>query len=540
MQADPFALDELPVVARPFFSLVLGLRHLRRLYAAVTSDDGAAIARRPFEERVLAALEIAVRAHPASRGLPAGGPVVIASNHPHGIVDGLALMSLCRRTRPDVRVVVNHVLARIPELHDFCFFVDPFDGAAPARSLGGLRAAHRWLRSGGALIVFPAGEVAHGAAVEGCRLESPWKSTMERLARATGARILNARIDGGNSRLFYAAGRLHPTLRTMLLAREFLNKRGSTIGVRLAASEGDAIAEEIARLPQRACLVTSGAFRVYCATALQIPATLREIGRLREIAFRAVGEGTGRTIDLDEFDHRYQHLFLWDADAGTVAGAYRIGPTDEIVAAHGVEGLYTRSLFRYDARLFDRIGGPALELGRSFVARAYQKNYSALLLLWKGIGRFVARERKYRFLFGPVSISARYSDTSHLLLMEFLRQNHLAEDLAALVEAINPRRPRPASDPSLPAAHTIDEVNRLVATAERDGKGVPVLLRQYLRLNAQLIGFNVDAAFGDALDALMIVDLTKVEPAILARYLGRASAASFLRTHLPPRRAFAA
>ena len=291
------------------------------------------------------------------------------------------------------------------------------------------------------------------------------------------------------------------------------------------------IPDEIASLPPETSLVESGAFQVFCAAADQIPATLREIGRLREITYRAVGEGTGRTLDLDAFDARYQHLFLWDREQRRVAGAYRIGETDAIVAADGVAGLYTRTLFRYDASLLARIGGPALELGRSFVRIEYQKNYSALLLLWNGIGQFVARNPRYRHLFGPVSISARYSDTSHRLLIEFLRQNHLDRDLASVVEAVNPAAQPPAPHLSTLAPRTVDEVNRLIAAAERDGKGMPVLLRQYLKLNARLIGFNVDPDFGGALDALMIVDLDGVERAFLMRYLGRAAAASFLAVH---------
>src|SRR3989442_2556926 len=363
-------------------------------------------------------------------------------------------------------------------------------------------------------------------------------------------------IEGVNTRLFYTAGCVHPVLRTALLARELLKKRGRAVTVRLAqplaardfagvaddaaeatrvirsAVEGlghevrlpapsyvegkadtstesyvvsgvigtDSIATEIARLPNQSCLVESGAFQVFCTDATQIPSALREIGRLREVTYRAVGEGTGRSVDLDAFDDRYLHLFSWDRDRRQIVGAYRIGRTDRIMATRGVEGLYTRTLFRYDERLIARLS-PALELGRSFVRAEYQKNYNALLLLWKGIGRFVASHPQYRVLFGPVSISCRYSDSSHRLLMAFLQQNHLDSDLADLVEAINPRAVNPA--PALPVPQSVEEADRLVTQAERDGKGVPLLLRQDLKLNAQLLGFNVDPRFRGELDAPM-------------------------------------
>jgi hypothetical protein len=185
-------------------------------------------------------------------------------------------------------------------------------------------------------------------------------------------------------------------------------------------------------------------------------------------------------------------------------------------------------LFRYDESLIARLS-PALELGRSFVRTENQKSYNPLLLLWKGIGRFVASHPQYRVLFGPVSISCRYSDSSHRLLMAFLQQNHLASDLADLVEAINPRVMNPA--PALAIPQSVEEADRLVAQAERDGKGVPILLRQYLKLNAKLLGFNVDPQFGDALDALMMVDLTTVDAAILNRYMGRQASSEFLARH---------
>jgi putative hemolysin len=268
---------------------------------------------------------------------------------------------------------------------------------------------------------------------------------------------------------------------------------------------------------------------VFCATADAIPATLGEIGRLREIAFRAVGEGTGDDVDLDRFDRSYLHLFAWDADKKQIVGAYRIGRTDCISNRQGVDGLYTRTLFRYDERLLSRLGVPALELGRSFVRAEYQKNYNALLLLWRGIGAFVARNPQYRFLFGPVSISARYSDPSHGMLIEFLRQNHLDRDLADLVQAVTPARFSTPKDGLAPAS--VNEVNRLLALSEHDGQGMPVLLRHYLKLNARLIGVNVDRNFGDAVDALMIVDLMTVGSGILQRYLGKRGSSEFLAYH---------
>ena len=295
---------------------------------------------------------------------------------------------------------------------------------------------------------------------------------------------------------------------------------------------------EISRLDERACLVQSGGFRVFCATADAIPSTLGEIGRLRETAFRAVGEGTGRSVDLDEFDRLYLHLFAWDEEHRQIVGAYRIGRSDRIASTLGIHGLYTRTLFKYDQRFLTRLGAPALELGRSFVRVEYQKDHNALLLLWRGIGTFVARHPQYRFLFGPVSISARYSDASHAMLIEFLRQAHLNRELADLVEAVTPARF--AAPTGGLVARSVEDVNRLLARFEHDGKGMPVLLRQYLKLNAGLIGVNVDRNFANAVDALMIVDLTTVNPALLQRYLGKRASADVLAFHTRTRSSLAA
>lgn len=504
---------------------LIGLDRLEQAY-----EEARRLGNAPFEDRALQALDITI----ASRGLdhiPRQGPVMIVANHPHGALDGLALLTLVGRVRGDVRVLANRMLARVPEMRERCFFVDPFErhGAAE-RSRAGLRAAHLWLRRGGALIVFPSGEVAGRRGTD-----AAWKATAGRLAEATRARVVPASIDGGNSPLFYAAGLLHPALRTALLLRELLWKRGSSVAVTfhaplsrrrglepIAAPEPSAaLAREIRALPENACLVDGNPLQVFCAEAGAIPQTLREIGRLREATFRAVGEGTGRALDIDAYDRRYLHLFAWDRRAQRLAGAYRLGRADRIVAEYGVEGLYTRSLFQFDARLFQNRPA-ALELGRSFVCAEYQRHSNALMMLWKGICQFIVRHPQYRLLYGPVSISTRYSDTSHQLLMNFLDQNHRHDSLAEMVQALHPPRPatKPTSAPA-PVPASLAEADALIRSTEPDGKGVPVLLRQYLRLNARLIGFNVDPAFGDALDALMMVDLADVDRSILARYVGR-------------------
>ena len=224
-------------------------------------------------------------------------------------------------------------------------------------------------------------------------------------------------------------------------------------------------------------LLDSGSYQVFCAPASDLPAILPEIGRLRELTFRHAGEGTGSARDLDRFDQTYEHLFVWDRSHQEIAGAYRIGATD-IVARNGVEGLYTRTLFDYDTRLLDQIG-PALELGRAFVQPGYQRDFSPLLLLWKGIARLVAQSGRYSRLFGVVSISDRYNSTSRQLLVKFLQTHRFDADLGRLVRAKNPPAPSPDTPVHATTVTSLADVSSLIRRIEPDGKDIPVLLRQY-------------------------------------------------------------
>jgi putative hemolysin len=564
-----------------FLSLLPGSRELARLYECCLDSMAPADS---FESRALDTLEIAAHVEMiGAHEIPDTGPLSVAANHPTGMADGLVLIDAIRRTRRDVRIVANHLLACIPEMRDVCMFIDPFGGTrATSRNVPGLRAAHNWLRRGGSILLFPAGEVASGKWFETMGtgqtpVDSRWYPTLGRLALATRAQVVPAFLSGRNSIAFYAAGMVHPMLRTLLLGRELLHQRGKTLSIRFGAavpfdrirelSSADQVtefirgktealarpsvgrariapaqrwsllAQEVASLPSEAKLLTSGTYDVFCTASARIPNLLTEIGRLREITFRAVGEGTGHSRDTDRFDVCYDQLFVWDRARSEIVGAYRIGATDRIVPASGVAGLYTSTLFEYEERLFDQIG-PALELGRSFVRPEYQRSHSPLLLLWKGIGEMVRRSPRYRVLFGAVSISNRYRDTSRALMRTFLSQ-HRISDFARLVHGMNPP-PIVGSTGDLSVGPDVDDLDSLIRGIEGN-HGIPVLLRQYLRLNATLLGFNIDRAFGDALDALMMVDLATLPAGVLGKYLGRNNAQTFLdyhaRTRPTPQRA---
>ena len=272
---------------------------------------------------------------------------------------------------------------------------------------------------------------------------------------------------------------------------------------------------------------------VYCAEAWQIPWGLLEIGRLREKTFREVGEGSGKSVDNDEFDQYYLHMFMWDAENKKIAGAYRMGRTDKIMNSLGVQGLYASTLFKIKRELIDRIS-PALEMGRSFVASEYQKKRSTLAILWRGIGEYLYRNPKYRTLYGPVSISAHYNSISKDLMVQFLMERKSSEELSKFVK---PKKPPKLSIKGIDrkalveGAPDIEHISALVSELEIDNKGIPTLLKHYLKLDGDLLAFNVDPDFGSCIDGLIMVDLLKTDPKLLKSYMGAVQTQEYRKFH---------
>lgn len=524
------------------------------------------------------------------RHIPRSGPLVIVSNHPFGGLDGLVLGAILLRVRPEARLLVNYLLGCIPEFHEIAFFVDPFGGdGAKRRNLASMKSAIQHVRGGGALGVFPSGEVSHFTIGNRCITDPPWSGTVGRIVQSTGATVVPVYFEGRNSTLFQVLGMIHPPLRTLLLSRELLLRRDSTVHVHIGHpiparklaqwDDPDRLTDhlrlrtyilrsrvpdrrnerraplrkpaprhaplidpvaveqleaEIGRLPSQQCLIEAPPLRVFHASAECIPGVLREIGRLRERTFRAVGEGTGRPLDLDRFDDTYLHFFVWDAEKRRLVGAYRAGQTDEILPRHGAAGLYTATLFDLDPRLLRQID-PALELGRSFIIAEYQRSYAPLLLLWKGICAYIIRNPRYRRLFGAVSISDDYHSLTKQLLMAYLSTGDHRSKLQELVHPRNPPRFRRFRDfteaPLSRVVRGIDEMDDLVQEIEQARRGVPILLRQYLRVNAKLLGFNIDPDFGDVLDGLMLCDVTTMERSAMLRFFGAAGAARVCAYH---------
>ncbi len=557
---------------------------LLQLYDEVRSEAGDT-----FLDRLQATIGVEVKVRDADRvKIPARGAAIVVANHPFGLLDGAVLLNLLLHVRQDVKILVNHVLASIPELRRWSIYVDTLDGDSRG-NMTGLRQALTWLRQGGMLAVFPAGEVSHWDLRQGQASDPKWTLSVGWLLRRTEATAVPVYFPGSNSAAFHALGLVHAKLRTLRLPEELLRQKGRKIEVRVGAPiETDALAglrteqdvtdylrwrtyllaergeqdrnpllplrtvlqgpvQKVARevdsarlalevngLPESCRLVTHQNFRVYGARAEEIPSVLGEIGRLREITFRGTGEGTNRSSDLDRFDAYYDHLFVWDEEAQQVVGAYRMGHIPTILREHGIRGLYTSTLFHYSPAVFQRIGS-AWELGRSFVRAEYQKQYAPLLLLWKGIAAKVAQRPDTPCLLGAVSISSRYSRRSRELLVRFLERGRGGDLQPGL---LRPRRGFAVADGRAEETQFVttcfrelDDFATLIEDLEEDGKSVPILLRHYCKLGGRFLGFNLDPGFNDALDGLVLLDLRQTDPATLTRYMGRNAYQAFRKYH---------
>lgn len=512
--------------------------------------------------------------------VPTKGATIVVAEHPTGAMEGLLLLATLLRHRPDVKVLANRWLRRLPALAELVIPVDVHGDD----NTSALRASLRHLRAGGALLAFPAGEVARRPWLGRKPREGRWQATFAGLQRIAEAPVVPVHVGARNPRWIERLGMLHPSAPTALLPRALLTQRGAKVTVRIghsiAASQlerfgGDdgeradylrlrteilarrvvasprsvvaprsltplatrgcaqRLAAEIAALPADSLLLTSNGLQVFCAPADQLPHTLAEIARLREHTFRAAGEGSGRAADRDDFDAHYRHLFVWDEGAREIVGSYRLGLSDELLRDGDASRLYTAGFYDYAPKFWQRLS-PAIELGRAFVTPERQRSFAPLLLLWRGIGAFVARHPRYRHLFGTVSIAADHHVTSVRLMVDHLRSHCLARELAPLVRSRRPWRAARADQRSLrwraPQIASLPDVSAMVRELETNRSGVPVLMEQYLKLGARLLGVNVDTEF-QTIDALVLVDLLLTPPHLLQRYLGADGVRALEREH---------
>lgn len=545
---------------------ILGINKINKLYGD-TIDSGADTA-----AELLSHLDIKYTVCDKDRSnIPAEGAAVFISNHPTGLLDGILLIDLLSKVRPDVKFMGNFLLDRIESLKQYFISVDPFDSKDAKKNMHGIREALRHVRAGGALVIFPAGEVATWNNGFDQIRDRRWPKSIIRFIRSTDVPVVPVCIEARNGRFFRLVGLIHPALRTILLPRQFLNKRGKTVNVNVGSAisprkvkqledtrvYGDYLRANVdylhkknprKKLLRKRCkpliprkpeeiapaldpaLVTAeldairplhllfeqANYDVYCAHPDLIPSVMHEIGRLREITFRSIGEGTLKAIDTDFYDTYYHQLFIWDRDAKQIIGAYRMGMGDEIMPRFGLRGFYVNSLFRMKPEM-GRIMEKTIELGRSFIVEEYQRKPVSLMLLWKGILYVLLKHEQYRNLLGPVTISGEFDKYSKTVIVAHLRQQHLNKVVSRWVKPVTGLEgiDAPIDESLIAGVGDISLIDKLVRDIERDELSIPILIKKYLQLNSHVIAFNVDHDFADGLDALMLLDLKKMPEATI-------------------------
>ncbi|UOB16172.1 GNAT family N-acyltransferase [Abyssalbus ytuae] len=497
--------------------------------------------------------------------LPKAGAYITISNHPLGGIDGILLLKLLLEKRSDFKIIANFLLHRIKPLIPYIMPVNPFEEHKDAKnSIMGFKQALSHLREGHPLGIFPAGEVStykDGKLI----VDRPWEEAAMKLIKKAEVPVVPIYFHAKNSKLFYRLSKISDTFRTAKLPSELLTQRNRLIKVRIgkpisveAQKEQESLAEftdflrkktymlanpfekesilqkvptslklnkapkkiitsvdknlmdaEVEALRKSECrLLESKNYEVFLAPAQLMPNILQEIGRLREITFREIGEGTNQAIDLDEFDKYYHHMFLWDNEEKKVVGAYRMGLGAQIFDKYGIDGFYLQDLFRFEPELY-KMMGESIEMGRAFIISEYQQKPMPLFLLWKGIVHTTLRYPEHNYLIGGVSISNQFSNFSKSLMIEFMKSHYWDPYVAQYV------RPKKEFKVKLKDADKdfifdeteadLNKFDKLIDEVEPGNLRLPVLIKKYIKQNAKVVAFNVDPLFNNSVDGLMYI-----------------------------------
>ncbi|MEM0910780.1 MAG: lysophospholipid acyltransferase family protein [Pseudomonadota bacterium] len=495
--------------------------------------------------------------------IPTEGPVVVASNHPFGGMEGVILARAIGEVRPDIKVLANKSLRIFDEIKDYFIFTNPLAKKDPANAPS-LRHCIRHIDEGKCLLLFPAGRVSHLDNGDNRTVENKWDKLVTKLATRNHAHFVPIFVDGRNSDWFYRVERIYFKLRMFLLGRELLNKKNFHFSVNagypvslskldfdslnegaklcrslsylhsnewqfdwpadtviehkplLSPIDKGLIQQEFEALPQEQFLTSHREFDVYFGYQHQMPSIVTEIARLRELVFRMHNEGSGEPVDTDDFDATYTHLFIIDRVKLKIIGAYRMGQTDILIERQGIDGLYLHKMFDFKPTFVNRQES-CLEMGRSFLIPEYQSSFHGLLLLWRGIGAFVKKFPKYRTLYGTVSISKLYQPKSVRLIQEVLIE-HQSEP------SVVPRNPfdfelHPELKSFCDKSHSRRYLSALIGTLEEDGKDIPVLAKQYEKMGAKFHALGIDRSFNFTPGLLLTVEMPKAPAKLLNLYL---------------------
>jgi putative hemolysin len=561
LKLDQYKINKLA----PVLMKLLKLKEVNKVYQTAHLYEGM-----DFVDKILDKLNIRYEVDEEDlKNIPMNEPFIIVANHPYGGIDGLIMLSLIARRRPDFKIMANYLLQQIPQISEHFVSVNPFDKSdKKSMNISGIKKAMKLIDDGHPVGIFPAGEVS-SLKLNNFRVrDKEWNPVVGKMIIKSGVKVLPMYFSGNNSMMFNLLGLVHPVLRTAKLPSELFNKKKEPIQVRIGkpasiksiqeftdpeallrflraktyslgssldvaehfrfrirpvleqpqpiidAVRTELLLEDIERIKtKKHLLFKQDQFEVYISGARFIPNILREISRLREVTFREVGEGTNHSFDSDEFDLHYKHLFIWDAEAKKIAGAYRIGLGDVLFRRYKKKGFYLNELFKI-SKEFNDILKQSLELGRSFVVKEYQRKPLSLMLLWKGVNEFLKQhDNRYRYLIGPVSISNSFSSLSKDLIVDYIRKHHFDDKLAGYVK---PRKKYyyqhkgEGKELLKQKLKDIKMLDQMISDIETTHNKVPVLLKKYLKQNAKIIAFNIDPIFNNSLDGFLVLDLKEV------------------------------
>jgi len=512
-----------------------------------------------FVEQVLDELDFDTRYKAKQiENIPSEGKIVIIANHPIGSLDALALINVLSTVRADLKVVANRMLMTVDAMHSLLLPVDNLSGQSKKQELSNI---HQHLKNEGALLIFPAGEVSRlrPTGIKDCK----WNSGFLRIAKKANSPILPIHIKARNSPLFYGASMLYKPLASLLLVKEMFKQRKSHFPIRIGEiipvssyannklpikttvklfkkhlyavandKPGMLNTQAPIALPEsrsvlhnelKTCCELLGQTGdnkfIYLYQHKASTALMREIGRLREIAFRTVGEGTFKKRDIDKYDSHYYHLVLWDNDTLEVVGAYRFADAASLSRTDHDTGLYTSTLFNFTEQMEPFIA-QGLELGRSFVQPQYWGKRS-LDYLWYGIGAFIRRYPQYRYLFGPVSLSDSYPEEAKQLIVQFYTTYFRSKDPCAIPKQAFLLHPEP--NIKFDGNDYKSEFKHLKHILSSMGFSVPTLFKQYTEIanpeGVRFHGFNIDPDFNFCVDGLVMVDIQQLTSKKYARYI---------------------
>ncbi|MFC3122278.1 lysophospholipid acyltransferase family protein [Agaribacter flavus] len=541
---------------------VMGIAKMNALYQ---QHNMHGLSKEAFSDKIVELLSLELEGiQDLQNKVPADGPVVIASNHPFGGIEGVILARAISEVRPDLKVLANKGLGIFSELSDYFIFTNPLSANDP-KNAPSLRQCISHVREGNSLLIFPAGRVSHFDHQGKRIVEHDWNKIVGKLAGQANCAYLPVFVSGKNSDWFYRIEKVYFKLRMFLLGREILNKRGDKIRVStgypvaskyLAADNNDEkaelcralsyaqdaawryewpadkviqlkpiaapenkqqIAEEISQLPKEQHLVSFKSYDVYYAMQSQAPTIVNEIARLREIVFREHNEGSGEPIDTDEFDATYTHLFIVNRDNHDIIGAYRMGRTDLLQEKFGKKGLYLSKMFDFKSNFVNQ-REPSIELGRSFVVPEYQGSYHGLFLLWRGLGSFVCKFPQYRTFYGTVSISKLYDPRSVRLIEEVLIDHNATIDVTPYNSFEFDLHPE--LHQFCRSKNRKEELSALLQSIESDGKDIPILAKQYRKMGARFHALGIDKSFNHTPGLLLSVDFPNTPDKLLKLYAG--------------------